>query len=77
MRLTARALAAEEGFGSLTFVAPNGDHCLVLLRDCRFVYGEPRELSDPEVRAASEAKFEACLTVVLPTGELLYIMELR
>jgi hypothetical protein len=44
IRLTARALESEEGFGQPTFVADNGDHCLVVLEGCLFEYGEPREV---------------------------------
>ena len=76
MRLTARAVV-EEPAGQLTFEAENGDHCLVALQDCRFEYGDAREVADPEIRARSEEKFAGCLTVLFPSGERLYIMELR
>jgi hypothetical protein len=78
MRLTARAVPKEPP-GQLTMFADNGDHCLVVLRDCCFEYGDAREVEDPEIRAASEAKFAGCLTVLFPapSNERLYILELR
>jgi hypothetical protein len=77
IRLTARALASEEGPRELTFVAENGDHCLVVLDGCSFDYGDPREVSDPDIRAKAEAKFAGSLAVLFRSGERLYIMELR
>jgi len=76
MRLTARAVR-EEPPGHLSFVADNGDHCLVVLRGCRFEYGDAREVNDPEIRARSEEKFAGCLTILFPPGERLFIMEMR
>src|ERR1700758_2037178 len=64
IRLTAAALSSETGFDTLTFVVPNGDCCLAVLRGCRFEYGDAREVSDPRIRAVSEAKFAGCLTVI-------------
>jgi len=77
LRLTANALSAETGYDELTFVAPNGDHCLTVLSGCKFEYGDPREVDDPKIRAASEAKFAGCLTVLFSSGERLYIMEMK
>src|SRR5215471_17873460 len=77
IRLTGR-LVSEERSGQLTFVAPNGDHCLVLLPNgCLFESGDSREVGDPELRAAVETKFAGALTILLPSKERLYIMELR
>lgn len=76
IRLTAHAIAQEPD-GQLTFEADNGDHCVVILRNCRFEYGDAREVNDPEIRARSEEKFAGCLTILFPSGEHLYIMELR
>jgi len=76
MRLTARA-AVEEPAGQLTFEAENGDHCLVELRNCRFEYGDAREVKDAKIRARSEERFAGCLTILFPSDERLYIMELR
>lgn len=77
IRLTATALSSETGFETLTLLAPNGDCVLTVLRECRFEYGDAREVSDPKIRAASEAKFSGCLTVIFPSGERLYVMEMR
>lgn len=76
MRLTARAVVKEPA-GQLTFEADNGDHCMLILQNCRFEYGDAREVDDPEIRSRSEKKFAGCLTVVFPSDERLYVMELR
>lgn len=76
MRLTACA-APKDAPGQLSFVADNGDHCLVVLRGCHFEYGDAREVKDPEIRARSEEKFAGCLTILFPSGERLFIMEMR
>jgi hypothetical protein len=60
----------------LTLVAPNGDHCLVVLHGCRFEYGDPREAPEA-VRNAVAEKFEGTLTVLFPSGDRLYLLEMR
>ena len=77
MRLTAKAREDEEPPEQLTFEAENGDFCLTVLTDCKFEYGDAREVENPAIRAASQAKFEGCLTVLFPNKERLYIMEMR
>lgn len=77
LRLTANAVEGEEPPEQLSFVADNGDFCLTVLRECRFEYGDAREVPDPAVRSAAQTKFEGCLTVLFPSGERLYIMEMR
>ena len=76
MRLTAQVVLKEPD-GQLTFESDNGDHCVIVLRNCRFEYGDSREVNDAEIRARSEEKFAGCLTILFPSGERLYIMELR
>ena len=77
MRLTATALRGEKSADEVTFVAPNGDHCLTVLRGCKFEYGDPREVEDSEIRAKSEFKFAGALTILFPSDERLYIMEMK
>jgi hypothetical protein len=77
IRLTATALAAETGFGGVSFVVPNGDFCLTLLSECRFEYSDARELEDREIRERAESTFAGCLEIIFPSGERLVILELR
>jgi len=76
MRLTATALPAEEESDEVTFVAPNGDCCLTVLRGCRFEYGDAREVKDPRICTMSE-QFAGCLTILFPSGERLALHEMR
>jgi|GEM_PF-6803746 len=76
LRLTASLLPEPESEGQLSFVATNKDHCLLVLRGCSFEYGDPREVKDPDIRASASEKFAGCLTILFPTGERLYVMEM-
>ena len=60
----------------LTLVAPNADHCLVVLFGCTFEYGDPREAPDA-IRDSVAAKFDGVLTILFPLGERLYLFEMR
>jgi hypothetical protein len=75
LRLTASVSDFEES-ERLTLVGPNGDHCLVVLRGCRFEYGDPREAPE-SVRDAVAEKFEGTLTIFFPSGDCLYVLEMR
>ncbi len=75
LRLTALVSDFAES-ERLTLVAPNGDHCLVVLRGCRFEYGDPREAPEA-VREAVAEKFEGTLTIIFPSGGRLYLLVMR
>ncbi len=75
LRLTASVLDFVES-DRLTLVAPNGDHCLIVLRGCRFEYGDPREAPE-SIRGAVAEQFEGTLTIFFPSGDRLYLLEMR
>jgi hypothetical protein len=75
LSLQARVVDFTEG-KSLSLITETKDFCVVSLKDCRFEYGDEREL--PElVREWATRKYEGALAILLSSDERLTLRAFR